>query len=166
MSWSRAATRSWSGAREGTGSVGGAGCRGGLIPGMNGADPASRASAIAFSAYPWTLPRLSRGSAVKLPRPCGAGRLSTSEPVEVADAPAIRRRKLEDARLACRERRADRRSCSTAAGGSAAEIAVCPPFVYLWEVARLLKASGVAWARSRCVRKRWVRLPARSRLRC
>jgi triosephosphate isomerase (TIM) len=30
------------------------------------------------------------------------------------------------------------------ADGSPTEIAVCPPFVYLWEVARLLKASGIA----------------------
>jgi len=28
-------------------------------------------------------------------------------------------------------------------GGSSTEIAVCPPFVYLWEVVRLLKASGI-----------------------
>jgi triosephosphate isomerase (TIM) len=30
------------------------------------------------------------------------------------------------------------------ASGSPAEIVVCPPFVYLWEVARTLKASGIA----------------------
>jgi len=30
------------------------------------------------------------------------------------------------------------------ADGSPTEIAVCPPFVYLWEVARLLKASGIS----------------------
>jgi triosephosphate isomerase (TIM) len=29
-------------------------------------------------------------------------------------------------------------------GQTAAEIAVCPPFVYLWEVARLLKSSSIA----------------------
>jgi triosephosphate isomerase (TIM) len=30
------------------------------------------------------------------------------------------------------------------ADGSPTEVAVCPPFVYLWEVARLLKASGIS----------------------
>lgn len=36
-------------------------------------------------------------------------------------------------------------------GQTAADIAVCPPFVYLWEVARLLKASSIAvGAQSTC----------------
>ena len=51
---------------------------------------------------------------------------------------------------------------------AAAEVAVCPPFVYLWEVGTVAEGFGyLRWVRSRCLRRSaWVRLPARFRQRC
>ena len=37
-------------------------------------------------------------------------------------------------------------------GQPMADIAVCPPFVYLWEIARLLKSSSVAPCSARSAR--------------
>ena len=77
--------------------------------------------------------------------------------LEVLRCAAVRRRKLEDARLACRERRADRgvaRSGACPARRRPRSL-VCPPFVYLWETGRLLKDQRASRsARSRCARRR------------
>ena len=71
----------------------------------------------------------------RLPRPRDGRRMHGE-----SNAQAARRRKLEDARLACRERRPGAARCSTGCRpGARAEVLVCPPFVYLRETGRLLK---------------------------